>query len=114
MLKINREILANSMVQFANRKPGFDGANYAGYYAAYKSDYNRYKRDADFNRNFDYKRLLNLLKMNTDDEIRSAFTAFCGRLSIKDDMGLSYCTGQYFPTEYQAALRAVIERLLGK
>jgi hypothetical protein len=29
-------------------------------------------------------------------------------------MELHYCSGQYYPTEYQCALRCVIERLLDK
>ena len=50
-------------------------------------------------------RLENLLR--TPD----AFRAFSGRLSW-DGASLSYCTGQYYPTEYRLAAAAVLRAAL--
>jgi hypothetical protein len=45
------------------------------------------------------------------DTLRQGFRAFSGRLTLaqRDDgkWTLSYCTGQYYPTEYRAAVCAV-------
>lgn len=113
MSSINREKLAKNMREFALKKPGFEIKDYGGNFEAYMFDYNSYKEDADFNRNFSEQQLLEILNNNTDEEIRDAFkTAYSGRLSFDENMELHYRTGQYFPTEYQAALRSVIEHLL--
>ena len=115
MSSINREKLAKNMREFALKKPGFEIKDYGGNFEAYMSDYNSYKEDADFNRNFSEQQLLEILNNNTDEEIRDAFkTAYSGRLSFDENMELHYCAGQYFPTEYQAALRSVIEHLMGR
>jgi hypothetical protein len=111
---LDRKKLAKNMRSFALRKPGFDLADYAGYYNAYRRDYYSYKKDADFNRDFSTERLEGILEMCSDDEIKDAFKAFSGRLSFDENMELHYCSGQYYPTEYQCALRCVIERLLYK
>lgn len=41
--------------------------------------------------------------------LMDGFGAFSGRLTWDND-GLSYCTGQYYPTEYRKAAAAVLER----
>jgi hypothetical protein len=108
---IDRQVLAKSMEKFANQKPGFDLRNY-GSMSSYKSDYNRYKKYADKNRAYSYWGFLELLNSLDDDQIEYAFRhSFSGRLSINNDYSLSYCTGQYFPTEFEAALNAVIETM---
>jgi hypothetical protein len=49
------------------------------------------------------------------DLVEAAGLAFSGRLSITvdgDRATVAYCTGQYWPTEYRAAVAAVIERAI--
>lgn len=111
---IDRQKLADAMASFAHEKPGFDKANYYSE-SSYKSDYNVYKKSADENR----RNLRNprdyvyyyLSKMD-DHQIHDAFrTAYSGRLSINEDMSLDYCAGQYWCTEYQQALEAVVDQI---
>lgn len=114
MKSLNREKLTGAMKAFAYSKPGFELLNYSSE-TSYKSDYRHYKKDADFNR--EKMKYIDLINDGlTDDEIRYCFEhSFSGRLSIADDgESLNYCTGQYYPTEYQAALRAVIECMYRK
>lgn len=111
---IDRQKLADAMAAFAHEKPGFDKANYYSE-SSYKSDYNVYKKSADENRRNlrnprDYV-YYNLSKMD-DYQIHDAFrSAYSGRLSINENMSLDYCAGQYWCTEYQQALEAVVDRI---
>jgi hypothetical protein len=110
---INRKALAQSMVEFANSKPHFDLCNYSSQ-SGYKSDYNKYKKYADKNRAYGYWGFLDLLNSLDDDQIEYAFrTAYSGRLSFNNRFELEYCTGQYYPTEYQHALNRVVEYMEG-
>lgn len=43
----------------------------------------------------------------TADELKESFRAYSGRLELSEDGKLSYCTGQYFPTEYRAVVCAI-------
>lgn len=109
---INRQKLVESMAAFAAQKPGFDKTNYYNE-SSYKSDYRVYKEAADKNRR-DLRDPKNFVfyhfsKMD-DHSIHEAFRrAFAGRLSIKEDMSLDYTAGQYWCTEYQNALLAVVD-----
>ena len=47
----------------------------------------------------------------TAENIKEGFGAYSGRLSW-DGVRLDYCTGQYWPTEYRAAVCAVLARVL--
>ncbi len=45
------------------------------------------------------------------DDILKGFGAFSGRLTLENGR-LDYCTGQYFPTEYRAAVCGVLASAL--
>lgn len=112
MKTINVTVLANEMVKLANSKPGFELANYSDM-ASYKSDYNHYKKAADFNRSFTVNKLEYLLDKLSINQIDYAFSRYSGRLSYdKNTMKLDYCTGQYYCTEYQQALKMVITSIV--
>ena len=71
-----------------------------------------------------YKVLRNLANMwgvISDDMVTASKQAFSGRLSFIEgqnaafcngEQGISYCTGQYFPTEYRHAAVSVLLRAL--
>ena len=111
---IDRQKLAEQMAAFAAQKPGFDKANYDSE-SSYKSDYRVYKEAADQNRASLKKPkdfVFYYLSKLDDHNIHDAFkTAFSGRVSIQEDMSLDYCAGQYWCTEYENALAAVIDRI---
>ena len=54
--------------------------------------------------------------ISADDIIKASKGAYSGRLTIvtRDDgaIGIDYCTGQYFPTEYRRAVCAVMSAVL--
>ncbi|MEH6848041.1 hypothetical protein [Bacillus thuringiensis] len=104
------EEVANAIVEFAKQKPGFELCNY-GSMASYKSDYNRYKKDADFNRNFSKGEIVDMLRLLT--KVQYEYILRTGkRLSYnKERQAMDYICGQYFPTEYQSALRRMIEEI---
>lgn len=107
----DRGALASAMVEFGKQKPGFDPTNYPGAQAAFQADYRVYKKDADFNRQYHVSELQRILEQCPDDVLQQAFS---NRLSVVTDgekYRLEYCAGQYWCTEYQGALRSVIEGL---
>lgn len=106
-----RAAMLHALRRFINSRPGFDPANYHTA-ASYRSDTGRAQRDR--------RDALTLLDAVTyaagigADQLREAFrSAFSGRLSWNPDRrALSYCTGQYYPTEYRAAACAVLASAL--
>ena len=88
---------------FVAQRPGFDYRNY-GTVSAYRADQKRAMRDkAD---------ALALISAFPDEAARGFLTdALKGRLSLEGDH-LEYTAGQYYPTEYRAAVcRAVSDAL---
>jgi hypothetical protein len=86
------------LMNFARTRPGFEYANY-GDVGLYRSDVRRATRqlaDARY-----LGRYCELFDITPD------FSAFGGRLQL-DGGKLYYCTGQYYPTEYRAAVCAVL------
>lgn len=94
------------------QRSGVDYRNY-GDVTGYRSDQRRITRHLH-----DYRALRAAVEHSsiTAEQLRDAFRAFSGRLSLStDDKGrlrLDYCTGQYFPTEYRAAACAVLAQVL--
>lgn len=117
-----------SLLIFAAKRPGLDPANYGDGYegpATWRGLYRRrayrkaYRSEADrIARTLGTLRTLaRSMRDNpaTDAElIHAAPRAFSGRLSIKSNGAgwiVSYCVGQYFPTEYRAAALAVLQQV---
>ena len=100
--------IVNSLLAFANQRPGFDFANY-GDVAAYRADSRAATKDLHA-----VRELASVARYAaTDAEICSAASG--SRVEIipfANDSGagyrISYCPGQYFPTEYRAAVARVL------
>lgn len=98
---------------FVNQRPRLEYANY-GNSASYREEMRsitRQRADA----------LILLRAVEHRESIRAAdlvealSQAFCGRFSLIEGKGkstLRYCAGQYYPTEYRAAVCAVLSRCL--
>ncbi len=124
-----KSLILDALQAFVRQRPGFDPRNY-GDRANYMGDVRpvtRQLRDAET--------LLAALKwrdsITADDLLKAATSAFSGRLTLawtsvckvchRDPtlqhnhaprVVIDYCTGQYFPTEFRAAVRAVLASAL--
>ena len=95
---------------FINSRPGLEFANY-GDVSAYRAESRAITKDRDH-----ALTLLQYVTWNRSIDgaaLRAAFRdAYSGRLSLDTDakgrMRLSYCTGQYYPTEYRKVACAVL------
>jgi hypothetical protein len=109
---VKKENIIAALHAFANQRPGLDFANY-GEVSSYRQEYRRITRQL-----CDFRQLVRFVEMSgiTGEEIEaSAKSAFSSRLSLVergDKVGVSYCTGQYWPTEYRAAACAVLANAL--
>ena len=98
---------------FVNQRPGLDFANYgcATSYRAELRGITRQRADA-----LQLLRAVELRDSIEAGELVAAFPrAFSGRLELTETNGkpaLFYCAGQYYPTEYRAAVCAVLARCL--
>ena len=86
----------SALRKFARSRPGFDLRNY-GSVSSYRSDVRRAGRQLS-----DAERLIWFCEMY---DIEPDYSAYSGRLTPSGD-GFDYCTGQYYPTEYRAAVAA--------
>jgi hypothetical protein len=108
----NKDSILTALRAFVAQRSGMDGRNY-GDATSYNADRRRITRDGNTARH-----LLGEVEYSsiTAEELADAFRAFSGRLSLNvtDDgkVTLEYCAGQYFPTEYRAAVCAVAARAL--
>ena len=96
---MNTQEIKSALRAFVARRPGFDYHNYATA-SAYRADQKRTMRDkAD---------ALALISAYPDDaDPRFLVDALKGRLSLEGDQ-LEYTAGQYYPTEYRAAVCAAV------
>lgn len=109
----NKQEICALLGAFVNQRPGLDFNNYgcAKSYRAELRSITRQRADA--------LKLLRAVELresiSAKDLIEPFQTAYCGRLSLVENKGkpaLDYCTGQYYPTEYRAAVCAVLARCL--
>ena len=101
------EILA-LLDSFANQRPGIEPGNYHDY-RSYRAEAAEVTRDlADFRKLFGGVWWRDEI---TADTLREELNA-SRRLSLDEAGRLSYCTGQYFPTEYRKAACRVLASLL--
>lgn len=111
---MQRENILAALSRFTSQRPGLDFANY-GDARAYRSE------SASITRDLQHAREL-LAAVSRRDGIgaaelmAAARSAYSGRLTIEetesDSVRISYCTGQYFPTEYRRAVCAVLASAL--
>jgi hypothetical protein len=107
-----RDQILQALSAFANQRPGLEFGNY-GDVSAYRSEMRSITKDLHT-----FRTLLAAVSWRSigEADLREAFRAFSGRLSITDrpdgSVALDYCTGQYFPTEYRKAACAVLAAAL--
>ncbi|RPJ25232.1 MAG: hypothetical protein EHM33_15270, partial [Chloroflexi bacterium] len=108
MTTLTKDTIVTLLRAWINQRAGLEAGNYISGWndtsgrAAYRSESRKItqqKHDADT--------LLRAVEYSgiTAEELRAAFRAFSGRLSLVETAKgwkLEYCTGQYFPTEYRA------------
>jgi hypothetical protein len=108
----SKDSILTALRGFVAQRSGMDYRNY-GDASSYNADRRKITRDG--------QTALTLLRdvensSITAEELVEAFRAFSGRLSLSaNDKGnavLSYCAGQYFPTEYRAAVCAVVAQAM--
>lgn len=103
-----REDILSLLRAWIAQRPGLDPANY-GDCASYAAEVRGITLDLHHAR--DLMRAVENRPGIGADELRAAFRAYSGRLSL-DESGdrprLDYCMGQYWPTEYRRAACAVL------
>ena len=102
-----REQILSALDRFTRQRAGLEFGNY-GDVSAYRSEQRAITRDLH-----DFRTLLAAVSWRNIPEqtLKDAFRAFSGRLTWENGK-LSYCTGQYFPTEYRKAACAVLASAL--
>jgi hypothetical protein len=101
-----------AVVKYAAKNPGLEYGNYASSYndkagrAAYFAESRQITKD--WRRVCDAVRQCEAVKVTNDDVYEAAKHAFSGRLEVTP-VRISYCTGQYWPTEYRKAAASVLE-----
>ena len=115
-----KQKIINALYTFANKRPGLDPRNYIRDYrdsegrATYRAEVRSITRDLTHARAL--LRRVELSGISAKELLEASKEAFSGRLEITaTDDGLvkvSYCVGQYFPTEYRKAVAAVCARAL--
>ena len=111
---MKKETILHALAAFARQRPGMDPRNYG--------DWRAYRR-ASASVTADLAHFRELLaagswrdSITAADILEAARGAYSGRLSIEEEpdgsVRISYCTGQYFPTEYRRAACAVLAAAL--
>ena len=113
-----KQKLIETLDAFVNQRPGLDPRDYG--------DWHLYRREsAEITRDMhDYYDVRNAIarrdSITAEDIIKASAHAFSGRLTINDisahyddgsvypSFSISYCAGQYMPTEYRKAATAVL------
>ena len=103
-MNTEKSAILSALRSWISQRPGFEPGNYDA--AGYRADCRRVakqRRDA-----LEMLRFVELSGSITGPALNAAFhDAFSGRLSW-NGVRLSYCAGQYWPTEYRAAACAVL------
>lgn len=115
-----KEKILTLLSDFIAQRPGLEPGNYISGWndtrgrAAYRSEsrmITRQRHDAET-----LLRYVAIRDSITADMLREGFRAYSGRLTLTDLEGgklrLDYCAGQYFPTEYRAAVCAVLSQAI--
>lgn len=107
-MTLTRDAILERLDTFIHQRPGFEWANY-GDRRAYWNDYrvcNLHLQDARLMlRHVEWR--LGITAEHMAEALRDG-----RRLSMSSDGTLDYCTGQYFPMEYRAAVCRVLASLL--
>ena len=105
--------IINALRTFAQKRPQLEYGNY-GNFSSYSQESRAITKDLHHARAL--LRKVELSGISAEELLEASKEAFSGRLEITaTDDGLakvSYCVGQYFPTEYRKAVAAVCARAL--
>lgn len=114
-----RENILNALNAFANQRPGLEPANYISGWNDQDGRRAYFRESRSITRDLhDFRALFSAVRWRESIDaaaLQAAFRAFSGRLVCKVSgarVELSYCTGQYFPTEYRRAACAVLASAL--
>jgi hypothetical protein len=102
-----RTEILEALARFVAQRSGIDGRNYGGSREAFLGDYRRILRDGR-----EARALLRVVELSTclpDSILVDVLKT--GRLTW-DGKRLDYCAGQYFPTEYRAAVCRALASVL--
>ena len=102
-----KQELIESLRQFAEQRPGLEFANYADT-ASYRAESYRIFRQLA-----DAKRLLIAVEKRPSISADDILAQLTKRLTWDEARGeLDYCTGQYWPVEYRAAVCSALSSVL--
>jgi hypothetical protein len=110
--RARRDRIVAMLHRFARQRPGLEFCNY-GDAKAYRAEMRSITKDLAH-----AQILLRRIELSgiTSAELEAAFSAYSGRLVLEQradgKLALSYCTGQYWPTEYRRAVCAVASAAL--
>ena len=108
-----KQKILNALYTFANKRPQLEYSNY-GDFSSYSQESRAITKDLHHARAL--LRKVELSGISANELLEASKEAFSGRLEITaTDDGLvkvSYCVGQYFPTEYRKAVASVCARAL--
>ena len=112
--------IITALYTFANKRPGLDPRDYIRSYDDSNGRSSYYAEARNITRDLTHARALlrrvELSGISANELLEASKEAFSGRLEITaTDDGLvkvSYCVGQYFPTEYRKAIASVCARAL--
>ena len=103
-----RDTILAALDRWTRQRPGLEFGNYGDAHS-YRAELRSITRDLT-----EFRALLRAVRATPGIDaarLRNAFRAYAGRLSW-DGERLSYCTGQYWPTEYRRAACAVLAAAL--
>lgn len=104
-----KQAIIDSLYRWIKQRPGLEFGNY-GDLSAYRSELRSITKDLHHAREM-LAYVSRRPSITADDLIESTFRAYSARLSIIEGIEraeVQYCTGQYWPTEYRAAVCAVL------
>jgi hypothetical protein len=115
-----KQQIIDALYNFANKRPGLEPRDYVRSWddsegrATYRAESRSITKDLGHARAL--LRRLELSGISAEQIIEASKEAFSGRLTISaiNDgiVKVSYCVGQYFPTEYRKAVASVCARAL--
>ena len=116
-MNTRKENILNTLDGFVNQRPGVDPRDYGGGMDGWRA----YRREsASITKDLhDYRAIRGQIawrdSITADAILKASVHAFSGRLAIKEKdnkskgfVAISYCAGQYMPTEYRKAACAVL------
>ena len=108
-----KQKIIDALYTFAQKRPQLEYGNY-GNFSSYSQESRAITKDLHHARAL--LRRVELSGISANELLEASKEAFSGRLEITaTDDGLvkvSYCVGQYFPTEYRKAVASVCARAL--